>query len=69
MLGVDLDPQVVMSAHKRGLNVRHCSLESLMEENSSFDVITMNHVIEHLHDPIAALRICHRLIKRGSNLA
>jgi len=35
---------------------------------SCFDVITLNHVIEHVHDPIAVLRACHRLLKPGGRL-
>ncbi|MBI1920712.1 MAG: class I SAM-dependent methyltransferase [Geobacter sp.] len=31
--------------------------------DGSFDVITINHVLEHIHDPVAMLRGCRRLLK------
>lgn len=33
-----------------------------------FDVIIMNHVIEHLNDPIEVLEQCHALLKPGGQL-
>lgn len=35
---------------------------------SRFDVITLNHVIEHVSDPIELLRSCYRLLKLGGQL-
>ena len=34
-----------------------------------FDVITLLGVLEHLHDPLATLRLAHRLLKRDGILA
>lgn len=36
--------------------------------DASFDVITAWAVFEHLHDPMAAFRQCHRLLKPGGRL-
>ena len=33
-----------------------------------FDVITLNHVIEHVHEPIKVLKLCHELLKPGGQL-
>lgn len=37
-------------------------------ERGSFDVVTMNHVIEHLADPIGDLRRVRAWLKRGGTL-
>jgi 2-polyprenyl-3-methyl-5-hydroxy-6-metoxy-1,4-benzoquinol methylase len=63
VVGVDIDSTTVKNARKRGLDVHQGSLELFGESCNSFDVITMSHVIEHLHDPIAALRAAYRLLK------
>ena len=33
-----------------------------------FDIITLNNVVEHLHDPGAVLGACHRLLKPGGHI-
>jgi 2-polyprenyl-3-methyl-5-hydroxy-6-metoxy-1,4-benzoquinol methylase len=35
----------------------------------SFDVILMNDVIEHEHNPIGLLRECYRILRPGGRLA
>lgn len=37
-------------------------------ENESFDVITLNHVIEHVYDPIELLKECSRLLRPDGKL-
>lgn len=34
----------------------------------SFDAITINHVLEHLHDPAQMISICNKLLRRGGLL-
>ncbi len=67
-VGIDPDPVLVRNALGRGLNVFSASLETLEFSPSSFDVIVMNNVLEHLHNPINALRICHSLLKVGGTI-
>ena len=68
VVGVDSDIETVKNARQRGLNVHHGGLETLIEQSNNFDVITLSHVIEHMHDPIASLRACHRLLKPGGQI-
>jgi SAM-dependent methyltransferase len=37
-------------------------------ESTSFDVVTMWHSLEHVHDPLAVLRAAHRLLVPGGRL-
>jgi SAM-dependent methyltransferase len=64
-VGTDFDPKVVESARARGLDARLGTVDGL---DGPFDVITMSHVIEHLHDPRRVLRSCHALLAPGGTL-
>jgi len=66
--GTDLDPKAVEFAKSKGLDVMCGSLAELNFHTDEFDAITMNHVIEHAHDPIELLRECRRILKPGGKL-
>jgi 2-polyprenyl-3-methyl-5-hydroxy-6-metoxy-1,4-benzoquinol methylase len=66
--GVDPDPVSVESAIKRGLNVRAGGVEAFADMPESFDVVTMSHVIEHVHDPCKTLQSIYHLLKPGGFL-
>jgi 2-polyprenyl-3-methyl-5-hydroxy-6-metoxy-1,4-benzoquinol methylase len=61
--GVDFDPKAVATAREAGLNVRVGSIDSYANERDLFDVITCNHVIEHVYEPKQLIEAMHRLIK------
>jgi SAM-dependent methyltransferase len=65
VVGVDPDPNAVAVARSRGLDVRKGGIEVLGRQRDLFDGITLSHVIEHAHDPMALLRACHCLLKPG----
>jgi len=44
------------------------TLEKANLPDNFFDVVTMNHVIEHVHDPIRLLRECWRILKPRGKL-
>lgn len=67
-VGVDLDPKAVQAARKHGLDVRLGGVEVLDPAAGQFDIITMSHVIEHVHDPLAVLASCARLLRPGGLL-
>ncbi|MGZ8463014.1 MAG: class I SAM-dependent methyltransferase [Candidatus Deferrimicrobiaceae bacterium] len=67
--GLEVDSEAVKSARSRhGLTIHHGALETWKLPDGSFDAITANHVIEHVHDPIALIRECLRVLKPGGVL-
>ena len=61
--GVEVDPLAVEQAHRLGLLIHYGTLEQQGFEGGRFDVITLNHVLEHVHDPLGLLKECQRLLK------
>ncbi len=67
--GVEPDGAAASVARENlGSQVFECSLEEAELPSGRFDAITMNHVIEHVPDPIGTLRECHRVLKPGGKL-
>ncbi len=67
-LGVDPDPKAVANCQRQGLNVFQGGIDYFDGKGPLFDVITLNHVIEHVHDPVAVLADCYRLLKPAGQL-
>jgi SAM-dependent methyltransferase len=63
--GIEPHPEASQAARENGLNVRTGTLEDLESFKSQYDVITLWHVIEHLYDPNAALKIIYQLLRPG----
>lgn len=61
--GVDFDPKAVEIAQRKGLEVNLGSLKEQAYPPDYFDVVTMSHLIEHVHDPLGLLRECRRILK------
>jgi 2-polyprenyl-3-methyl-5-hydroxy-6-metoxy-1,4-benzoquinol methylase len=66
--GLDFDSNAVAVARSRGLKVATGALEAQQYNNSTFDAVTLSHVIEHVPDPVACLRECARVLKPGGRL-
>ena len=67
--GIEPDEKSAAQAVATGLDVRAGLLKPGDWPDGYFDAITMNHVIEHLHDPIALLRVCGQLLKPGGQIS
>ena len=67
--GIDFDAEAVACCTRKGLNVKVGGIDALCDQAECFDWITLSHVIEHVHDPLAVLRACHRLLKPGGRAA
>jgi 2-polyprenyl-3-methyl-5-hydroxy-6-metoxy-1,4-benzoquinol methylase len=66
--GLDPDPHAAATAGSRGMTVHAGGIDVFDGQSEQFDAITMSHVIEHLHDPMAVLRACHRLLRPGGTI-
>ena len=66
--GQEVDPKAVSAAQARGVRVDLGTLREQKYPDAYFDAVHMAHVIEHVHDPAALLRECHRILKPGGVL-
>jgi 2-polyprenyl-3-methyl-5-hydroxy-6-metoxy-1,4-benzoquinol methylase len=69
-LGIEPSKWAVETGRRRfGVDLVHGSLEAADFEPGSFDCIVMVDVLEHLIDPLAALKQCHAWLANGGILA
>ena len=66
--GIDLSPAAIEKTQKLGIQALCTSLENAHFPNESFDFITLNHVLEHLYDPILCLKECNRILKYNGKI-
>jgi 2-polyprenyl-3-methyl-5-hydroxy-6-metoxy-1,4-benzoquinol methylase len=62
--GVDPDPAAVACGQRLGFEVFTGTIFDVPED-ACYDVITLNHVIEHVTDPVGFLRECRRRLRPG----
>ena len=68
--GVEVSGEDAEFARSRlGLQVHHGTLADCTFDDASFDVVILWSVIEHISDPLPALRNCRRLLKPGGLLS
>jgi|YNPNPStandDraft_1061719.scaffolds.fasta_scaffold56234_1 ubiquinone/menaquinone biosynthesis C-methylase UbiE len=62
--GVEINESASEYARRQlGLMVKTGTLEDVDYPESYFDVVTLWHVLEHIYDPLSALKKIHRLLK------
>ncbi|MEI6148074.1 MAG: class I SAM-dependent methyltransferase [bacterium] len=66
--GLDVDQKAVENARRQKRPVHSGDLFSQHYPAETFDAVVMSHVIEHVVDPAALLRECHRIMKAGARL-
>ncbi len=66
--GCDPDPAALVVARAHCANLRPGGIEAWQDQAGFFNAITMNHVIEHLHDPVEVLRHCHAMLAENGIL-
>jgi 2-polyprenyl-3-methyl-5-hydroxy-6-metoxy-1,4-benzoquinol methylase len=68
-VGLDIDPAAARTARAvSGCEVRVGRLSGVDFAPGSFDMVYMNHVLEHLPDTRPSLRRCHELLAPGGRL-
>lgn len=68
VLGIETDPLAAEIAKRRGIPVDTMQLEKTCLPENWADAVIMNHVIEHIYDPVSELKECRRLLKKGGRL-
>jgi SAM-dependent methyltransferase len=63
--GIEPDAADVAAARAHGLPVEQGAVEDAPYPDDTFDAVTLSHVVEHLHDPVASLTECLRMLKPG----
>jgi SAM-dependent methyltransferase len=68
--GFDPAPEAIEYGISKGLNVKHAGIERMdVFENTEFDVVMLKNVLEHLADPVLALKeIREKVLKKGGLL-
>lgn len=66
--GLEPDQSAAEIASNKGLKVLACTLEETNFPSETFDAVLMSHVIEHLPDPLSAVRECFRILRPGGKL-
>ncbi|MNY10010.1 Ubiquinone biosynthesis O-methyltransferase [compost metagenome] len=66
--GLDVDPKAVAFCREKGLNVNLGDIPSQNYPDDFFDAITINHVIEHVHEVDELLKSCYPKLKKGGKL-
>jgi len=61
--GVDINDNTSQEIKEAKIPVLTGKLQELKLEGNSFDLITLWHVLEHLHSPLETLQEIHRLLK------
>ncbi len=64
-LGIDVSSFAVGFCKKNGLNASTETLEELLQQGRSFELIFMQHVLEHFKDPFYVLEQCNQLLPVG----
>ena len=61
-LGIDISAYAIDYCRSKGLNASSKSLDQLIVEGHGYQVIFMQHVLEHFENPFQVLHQCHRLL-------
>jgi 2-polyprenyl-3-methyl-5-hydroxy-6-metoxy-1,4-benzoquinol methylase len=66
--GLEIDPHAREIAQSRGLKIHAGQMPGSGLSPGSYAQITLSHVLEHLHDPLAALQECRDLLHPGGRI-
>ena len=66
--GIEPSREAAAIAHGHGIDVHCGTLDDAPWPDGTFDAVVMNHSLEHVGDPLAALRATRRLLAPGGAL-
>lgn len=66
--GLDFDPEAVDEARKSGADVQVGGVDALKGRVGIYDAVTLNHVVEHLHDPARDITTIRDAMRPGATL-
>ena len=66
--GLDISAVAVQAATELGVDAIESTIANAPWPNGTFDVVIVNHTLEHLDDPLDALRRCEELLRPGGRL-
>jgi SAM-dependent methyltransferase len=66
--GLDISESAVQAARELGVQASVGTIDTAPLPDASFDLVVMNHALEHLHDPVGAFGHAHRLLRDGGSL-
>lgn len=66
--GIEPDPKAVAAGREAGLPIEQGGFPRTRFDDRSFQAVTLSHVMEHLHDPIDALKEVHRILQTGGKI-
>lgn len=66
--GIEIDPAAAALARSQGFEVHEGLLDDAPVAPSSLDHMTLSHVIEHLHEPVAALERLRGWLRPGGRI-
>jgi SAM-dependent methyltransferase len=67
--GVEPNARAVAACRDQGLAVQHADFSSAELPSGHFDVVLLHHVIEHVREPVAALRSAREVLAPGGWVA
>lgn len=62
-LGIDISKYAVETCKSLGLNAQVASFDNLLQVGKKYDLIFMQHVLEHFQDPFETLNDCYNLLE------
>ncbi|MBU1102265.1 class I SAM-dependent methyltransferase [Patescibacteria group bacterium] len=61
--GVEFKEEIAQKGRQAGRNIETATIETCTFANGQFDLIIMNHLIEHVFDPVATMQKAAELLK------
>jgi SAM-dependent methyltransferase len=64
-LGIDVSDFAVNYCKENGLYAEKLTIEQVIDKGNRFDLVFMQHVLEHFPNPFETLTLCHKLLKKN----